>query len=298
MKILKKVFLGIGLLSIAILFSQCKSKDEIAPKIYFTQNQDTTVLLFTPFTDPGVYVEDNKDLAENIKVESNFNDVLSFNNKGEVRRGGDFEITYKATDMAGNTTEAIRTVHVLNVSEPLAGIYNVQGDYNNIPDKNFNSSISASKRYAGAIRFAKSYVFKDANDKLTYLTGIEGFLLSETYSLDYTTHELGNPNENPYAWMTTPENPNEPFFAGMTYEVASSYINRYDYIDIPRKQYKDSLGNVGYYVQGMLDNTTQYPKSKITYDAEGAIVKIELHMNVTKVGSSTPDIIKETYTPK
>ena len=82
----------------------CVQSDTITPII--TLNGSKVVAYITdfygPFVDPGAKAIDNKDgdITNKIKVTSNFN----------VNEAGIYQITYQATDAAGNTATATRTV--------------------------------------------------------------------------------------------------------------------------------------------------------------------------------------------
>lgn len=281
-------FLTFGAITMVTFLTSC-DKDTIAPKMYYPEAQDTTVLLQTVFTDPGVIVEDNKDLTENITLTSDFEDEISLNADGELRRTGDYEITYEATDQAGNSSESIRTVHVRNVSEILAGSYNVKGDYERIKDTSFTGSISADSKIAGGIRFTRSYLHTEEGEKIWLK--VNGLLYSQDYSLDITNS--ANESDAYFGWMGTNSNPDIPFFYELDYTTALSMMPRYDYINIPTQTFTDSLGNATYVIAGI--KTSGIPLSKITY-LNDEITKIELRINISKDG--IVDQIKETYTQK
>jgi hypothetical protein len=291
MKRLLNLFTLSALFAGTILLTGCPGSDTIPPKIYFTQAQDTTVLLQTPLADPGVYVEDNKDVLADITVTSDFDDVISLNSNGDVRSAGVFEVTYTATDLAGNTSEDIRTITVLNVAEVLAGSYDVNGNYENINDTLYSGSISADRRDAGKIRFSKSYLHSDNGD-LIYLK-VEGWLYSDEYSLDITNSAYEADED--FGWMALPEDPDVPYFYDMTPEAAMELIPRYTYLDIPTQTVADSTGQVTVTFKGQTEEDGKTPRSRITY-VGNQVSKIELKVNVTKNGMV--DRVTEIYTPK
>lgn len=291
MKSLKNLIITLTILGLAVAFSGCPQDDNIPPTIYFTESQDTTVLLQTLFQDPGVYVEDNKDLNAEIEVESDFNDELSFNSDSTLRVTGDYEITYTATDLAGNETEAIRTVKVVNVASTLAGSYDVAAIYEKVPDRNFTSSISADARRSGKIRLTKSYMHTVDEDDI-YLK-VEAWLYSEDHSLDITNSSV-EVNEF-FGWMATPDNPDEPFFFNMDVETALSVMPRYTYLHIPNQTFSDSVNAAAYQIRGRRDDDTGLPLSHITYIGD-QIQEVVIKATVTRGGVA--DRITETYTPR
>ncbi|MEA1874525.1 MAG: DUF5011 domain-containing protein [Bacteroidota bacterium] len=291
MKSLKNLIITLALLGFVFAFNSCNQDDDIAPTIYFIESQDTTVLLQTLFDDPGIYVEDNKDLNSEIEIESDFYDELSFNiADSTLRVTGDYEITYTATDLAGNEKEGIRTVSVINVASTLAGSYNVVGVYENVPNRNFTSSISADARCSGKIRLTKTYMHTIGDDDI-YLK-IEAWLYSDDHSLDITNSSV-EVNEH-FGWMATPDNPDEPFFFNMYAETALSMMPRYKYLHIPTQTFSDSVNAAAYQIKGQTEDNGM-PRSYITYDVD-QITEIVIKATVTRGGSV--EEITETYVPR
>ncbi|MDA3819788.1 MAG: hypothetical protein PF590_04930, partial [Candidatus Delongbacteria bacterium] len=213
-----------------IVFTGCPDDDTTKPSIYFDQPQDTTVLLYTVFEDPGVLVEDNKDFAEDVTVISDFEDEMSLYNSGRLRSTGDYEITYTATDLAGNSMEEIRTVHVVNPAEIVAGSYNVTATYENIADTSFRGRISSDPREAGQIRFSKSY-FHLYEGEPTYLKA-EGRLYSPDHSPDMTDPTV-EPGEH-VGWLGIGNDSTDiPFYDNLYYSETMPLMPRYDYIHLP-----------------------------------------------------------------
>jgi hypothetical protein len=290
MKSLKNLIITLTILGLAVAFSGCPQDDTIPPTIYFTESQDTTVLLQTLFDDPGVYVEDNKDLNAEIDVESDFYDEISINSDSTLRVTGDYEITYTAIDLAGNETEAIRTVSVINVASVIAGSYDVTAVYDNVPDRNFTSSISADARRSGKIRLTKSYMHTIEEDDI-YLK-VEAWLYSEDHSLDIT-NSSAEVNEF-FGWMATPDNPDEPFFFNMDAETALSLMPRYTSLYIPSQTFAVSVNTAAYQIRGEREDNG-IPRSYITYVGD-QITEIVIKATVTRGG--VVDQITETYTPR
>jgi len=261
-----------------VVFTGCPNDDTIKPSIYFDQPQDTTVLLYTVFEDPWVLVEDNKDYAEDITVESDFEDEMSLYNSGRLRSTGEYEITYTATDLAGNTSEDIRTVTVVNPAEIVAGSYNVTADYENISDTSFRARISADPREAGRIRISKSYLHLYEGEP-TYLKA-EGRLYSPDYSPDMT-----DPTVQPsdfIGWLSVNKDSIDiPFYDDMYYSEAMPLMPRYDYIHLPTIEKTDSVADINHKIVGRKDDDG-YPRSKITYNGD-FVTKIELYYTVTNL---------------
>ncbi|MFW5805636.1 MAG: immunoglobulin-like domain-containing protein [Bacteroidales bacterium] len=260
-----------------IVFTGCPNDDTIKPSIHFDQPQDTTVLLYTVFEDPGVLVEDNKDYAEDITVESDFEDEMSLYNSGRLRSAGEYEITYTATDIAGNTSEDVRTVTVVNPAEIAAGSYIVTADYERIKDTSFRARISADPREAGRIRFSKSYLHLYEGEP-TYLKA-EGRLYSSEDSPDMTDPTV-EPNDF-FGWLGSNEDAEFPFYDGMYYTETMPLMPRYDYIHLPTIEKKDSVADINHKIVGRKDDDG-YPRSKITYNGD-FVTKIELYYTVTNL---------------
>jgi hypothetical protein len=290
MKSLRNLIIAFSIIGIAISLSSCEGSDEIAPKIYFTQPQDTTVLLQTLFPDPGVYVEDNKDMNSDIEVESDFYDELSFNIDSTLRLTGEYEVTYTATDLAGNETEAIRTINVINVASAIAGSYDVNAVYDNEPNQVFTSSITADSRRSGKVRFTKTYLHEVGEDEI-YLK-IEAWLYSEDHSPDIT-NSSNTVNEN-FGWLGTPDNPDEPFFFNMDAETALNLMPRYTYLHIPTQTFADSVNEAAYQIRGEREDNG-IPRSYISFNGN-KVEEVVIKATVTRGG--TVERITETYLPR
>jgi hypothetical protein len=126
--------------ALSFLFTACPS-DKTAPTIYFLADDgetidkkgDTTVLLFTKYEDPGCYIEDNASLNENIQVSSDLEAVLPIEKKvashmGEVKKTGEYVITYSATDEAGNVGTRQKKITCKNISDIYSGTYFTKRD--------------------------------------------------------------------------------------------------------------------------------------------------------------------------
>ena len=102
----------IAFLSAAIIFTSCKKDDVTAPVVTIT-GSDQTISLQGSFTDLGATANDNKDGALAAPGSGNV----------DVNRTGTYQITYTATDAAGNSGTAVRNVTVVNDIESMSGTY-------------------------------------------------------------------------------------------------------------------------------------------------------------------------------
>ncbi|MGC9332163.1 MAG: immunoglobulin-like domain-containing protein [Bacteroidales bacterium] len=275
-RFLTSIIVLISIVGVMIVFTGCPKDDTTPPSIYFDQLQDTTVLLYTLFEDPWVLVEDNKDFAEDITVKSDFEDNISLYSSGRLRRTGDYEITYTATDLAGNSSNKIRTIHVKNPAEIVVGSYNVTATYDNQPDTTFRALISADTREAGRIRFSKSY-FHLYEGEPTYLKA-EGRLYSPVHSPDMTIPTV-EPGEH-VGWLGIDnDNTDIPFYDTLYYSETMPLMTRYDYIHIPTIYKTDTIAGINHKIVGRKD-VNGYPMSKITFNGD-IVTKIELYYTVT-----------------
>lgn len=111
---MKKVILNSGKVALlaAVLLTGCKKDDVTAPEVTVTGG-DMTISLNGTYSDPGATATDNKDGAVSVTTSGTVNEDLV----------GSYTITYSATDAAGNTGTATRTVVVRNDAEVYAGTY-------------------------------------------------------------------------------------------------------------------------------------------------------------------------------
>jgi hypothetical protein len=121
------------------MFTSCK-KDGTPPEITVTGSSQQTVSLNGTYTDAGATAKDNHDAA--IAATS---DASATN--PNVNVAGTYTITYTATDKAGNTMHATRTVIVKNDAAYLEGNYKVSMD-NGLTwvDQNVSSSGTENKK--------------------------------------------------------------------------------------------------------------------------------------------------------
>ena len=111
-------FLAIALT--LVLFTQCTEDDLNSPIITLLGANPEFVELGGTFTEAGATAEDTEDGA--IATINFDNSALNTNTVGS------YDILYSATDKAGNTGSAVRTVNVFATGADFAGIYDVTED--------------------------------------------------------------------------------------------------------------------------------------------------------------------------
>jgi len=100
----------------SVLFVSCGGDDTTNPVVTLKGTSDTTIVLNSPWTDPGATAEDDEDgVITDIQVTGTVNKDLT----------GTYVITYSATDAAGNKGTTTRTVRVRNTADGWAGNYSV-----------------------------------------------------------------------------------------------------------------------------------------------------------------------------
>ncbi len=105
------------LLAGTVIFTSCKKDDITDPVVTLNGNSEMTVSLQGTFTDPGATADDNKDGTISPTTTGSVNTNLK----------GVYEITYTATDAAGNSASVTRRVNVVNDADGLNGSYSVAG---------------------------------------------------------------------------------------------------------------------------------------------------------------------------
>lgn len=148
---------ALTLLTCSLTFTSCK-KDDITPPVVTMTGGDQTVSLQGTFLDPGATAHDNKDGA------------LSVTTTGavDVNHTGVYQVTYSATDVAGNTGTAVRNVTVVNDLDAMTGLYSCTinpGAYT------YTQTIKASSTLNKRIMFGKfgdyagnTGIFADVNN--------------------------------------------------------------------------------------------------------------------------------------
>jgi len=153
----------IFLLLIISVFS-CKKKDEQSPVVTLKGDSFMTIVLNSGFTDPGADATDDIDGIITVEtsgiVDTNF--------------AGTYYIVYTASDAAGNTGEAVRTVVVRNEAEIYTGEY-LANYFTTTDTSSYLSSIDVSttinKRlwFGGFAEYQNASVYADiSNDSVFF----------------------------------------------------------------------------------------------------------------------------------
>ena len=101
----------------SVLFVSCNGDDTTKPVVTLKGASDTTIVLNGTWTDPGATAEDDEDGV--------ITDIQLTGDTVNVNLVGIYKLTYSATDAAGNTGTATRTVRVRNTADGWAGSYSV-----------------------------------------------------------------------------------------------------------------------------------------------------------------------------
>ncbi len=111
----KKLFslLAMTVIGGLLFTTSCKIDDSVAPVVTLTGDAIMSVDFAGTFTDPGATATDDNDAAVTVVVEGTVN----------VSAAGEYTLTYKATDEAGNVGTATRTVYVVHRKGTMAGTY-------------------------------------------------------------------------------------------------------------------------------------------------------------------------------
>jgi hypothetical protein len=133
------------LLTGSLIFTGCKKDDTTAPVVTLTGSADMTISLNATFSDPGATASDEKDGTVTVTV------------SGTVDKDtkGDYILTYSASDAAGNTGTATRTVHVVNDAEALAGNYAVTDSIISTTTYHYNQTVTTDDHINNRIHFNK-----------------------------------------------------------------------------------------------------------------------------------------------
>jgi hypothetical protein len=101
--------------NIQLLAAEVAAPDTIAPVVTLLGPDPLTIEVGSTFTDPGATALDETDGAVEVSASGEVNTAIP----------GNYTITYTATDAAGNTATATRTVTVVDVTAP---VITVAGD--------------------------------------------------------------------------------------------------------------------------------------------------------------------------
>jgi len=107
--------LSVVLIGGLLFTTSCTPEDTVAPIVTLTGDATMSVDFGGTFTDPGATATDDNDKAVTVVVEGTVNTSLA----------GEYTLTYKATDEAGNMGSVTRTVYVVHRKTNLSGTYTV-----------------------------------------------------------------------------------------------------------------------------------------------------------------------------
>lgn len=125
MKKIRFIFVVMAIASLtAYVFFGCKDKDKVAPLIFINGSNPYTTELEKPYVDSLAVAEDNLDgtITGSLVVEDNI-PMKKLGNDSVTSKAGTYEVTYTATDKAGNQKQLIRTVYVKNWAWKYEGPY-------------------------------------------------------------------------------------------------------------------------------------------------------------------------------
>jgi len=150
---MKKISLSIAALAVvlAVTFTSCKKDDASNPVVSITGNGSIELPLGGPWVDPGATATDDNDGAITPTVTGTV----------DVEKVGEYTITYKAIDEAGNEGTATRTVKVK--ADALAGTYASVIHFADNTTDNYNPTVTASSS-----NYNKVFVANFGNYQGTY----------------------------------------------------------------------------------------------------------------------------------
>ncbi len=288
------------LMAMSFAFVACHP-DKTAPSIYFLAKDgetidkkgDTTVLLYTKYVDPGCYIEDNASASADIQITSDLESVLPIEKKvashiGEIKKTGEYNVTYTATDESGNSGQRSKIITCKNVSDIYTGKYwtvreeIIGGGISDIcqPTK-YYSNIAASANVAGRIRFSKVAQHEYNGQKVSFK--VDADLYSTTLSPRTRSDQVG--------FLGTASDKEVAFYNGMSYEAAVDSMRlNYVYLQIPTQEYTAytetdaAISDYTVRIQGALESGI--PKSKIVYNERGVMLYIELALTISVPNAS------------
>lgn len=168
---MKKQILSISalaLLTVALVFTGCKKDDITAPEVTVTGG-DQTISLNSSYTELGATATDDRDGEVSVSTSGAVNKDLA----------GTYVITYSATDAAGNTGTATRTVIVKNDAAYLAGTYTVVDNCGGTIF-NYSQTITASTTVNNRIEFNKFADYAGNSSIYAMVTGTTINIPSQT----------------------------------------------------------------------------------------------------------------------
>lgn len=154
------------LLLLLLVFSvfSCKKKDEENPVVTLRGDSFITIILNSEFTDPGADAYDNTDGTLTVEISGEVNTDFA----------GTYNIVYIASDAAGNSSQAIRTVVVRNQAETYNGLYSrtcytVADTTNQLSTVTVSTILNNRIWIAGFASYQNASVFADiSNDTIRF----------------------------------------------------------------------------------------------------------------------------------
>ncbi len=149
----RKILFASTLLAAGTLFlvSSCSKEedsDSTRPVITLSGSSSEEVSLGTLYTDAGATATDDKDGS--VSVTSDYS-----TNNPNINRVNSYTITYTASDAAGNTATATRTVRVKNDAEGYVGTYTVTDTCDGLALAPFTQNIYVDSTTNNRIHFTK-----------------------------------------------------------------------------------------------------------------------------------------------
>ena len=142
----KRIFLALAVVlgGTALLVNSCKKDDTTAPVVTLNGSDLTLSLNNTAPSDPGASADDGSTVTS----------TWSSTNPN-MNLAGTYTITYSATDGAGNTGSATRTVTVKNDAAYLNGTYNITETPGTPPSNQWVQTVTASSTVNNLLTFSK-----------------------------------------------------------------------------------------------------------------------------------------------
>lgn len=166
---------AIALIATASVFTGCKKDDVTAPTVTLVGASSETISLQGTYTEQSATADDDKDG----KLTPTISGTV------DVNMTGTYVITYTATDAAGNSGTATRTVTVVNDADSFTGTYDCS--IAGTPPYTYVQSVAASTTLNNRIIFGK---FGDYVGNTTIYADIVGTTITLT---SQTAIQVGSP---------------------------------------------------------------------------------------------------------
>lgn len=154
----------------AIWITGCKKDDTNPPEVTLTGSASMTSSLQASLSDPGATATDEED--GDVTVTSDWSST-----NPNINLAGTYTVTYTATDAAGNSGTAKRTITVVNDADGMTGTYNCSIVS---PPWNYTQTITASTTTNNRIHFSKFGDYSGNYGIIANVTGTTIDLPSQT----------------------------------------------------------------------------------------------------------------------